>query len=315
MPILTIDGVPIAYTDTGAPAARPDAPAIVFGHGLLFGGWMFREQIDILRTHYRCVTIDWRGQGETPPAAGGYDMDTLTGDAIRLIRELGLAPAHWVGLSMGGFVGQRIAARHGHLLRSLTLLDTSAGAEEPNKIAEYKRLALALRLFGPTPILPRVRPHLFGPAFLADPANRAVLDEWAERLRRCDRAAVRKAVLGVADRTAVESEIPSISMPVLILVGADDVATPPARSRQLSTSIDGAQLHVIENCGHTSTLEQPTTITELLRRFLDTVDGGEPGTVARRGPSPLSGVRVRRWICRNAVRARRSREWAGSNVR
>src|SRR4051794_6302530 len=119
MAILQVNGVPIAYTDSGAPADRPDAATIVFGHGLLFSGWQFHEQIEALNDRYRCVTVDWRGQGDTPPTADGYDMDTLTGDAIGLIEQLGVAPVHYVGLSMGGFVGQRIAARRGELLRTL----------------------------------------------------------------------------------------------------------------------------------------------------------------------------------------------------
>src|ERR1700759_3685724 len=108
MPTLRINGTTVAYDDTGAPPDHPDAPTIVFGHGLLFSGWMFDAQISALRDRFRCVTIDWRGQGKTPPTtSGGYDMDTLTADAVGLIGGLGLGRVHYVGLSMGGFVGQR----------------------------------------------------------------------------------------------------------------------------------------------------------------------------------------------------------------
>ncbi|HEX3789665.1 MAG TPA: alpha/beta fold hydrolase [Pseudonocardiaceae bacterium] len=272
MSTVEINGSSISYTDTGAPTDLPDAPTIVFGHGLLFGGWMFRPQISVLRHRYRCVTIDWRGQGDTPATVGGYDMDTLTGDAIALISRLGTVPVHWVGLSMGGFVGQRIAAREGALLRSLTLLDTSAGPEEAAKVSEYKRLALVALLLGLRPVLGRVTPHLFGPTFLADPTSRTLIDEWAGRLTRLNRSGLRKAVLGVANRAPVEDEIAGIAAPTLVVVGADDTATPPARSESIAARIPGAQLHTVPNCGHTSTLEQPTVITELLEKFLATAD-------------------------------------------
>ncbi|WP_330255813.1 alpha/beta hydrolase [Nocardia sp. NBC_00565] len=272
MPTMIADGTPIAYTDTGTPPDRPDAATIVFGHGLLFGGWMFRSQIDVLREQYRCIAIDWRGHGETPPTAGGYDMDTLTHDAVEVIRGLRIAPVHWVGLSMGGFVGQRIAARHGELLRSLTLLDTSSEPEDPSKIGEYKRLALVLRLFGAKPILGRVASHLFGPDYLADTANAAVIAEWATHLARSNRAAVRKAVLAVADRAPVDREITAITTPTLVIVGADDKATPPPRSERIAELIPSARLHPIPNCGHSSTLEQPAAITAYLQEFLATVD-------------------------------------------
>ncbi|MGW5316126.1 alpha/beta fold hydrolase [Nocardia thailandica] len=272
MAVIPLRGVPIACVDTGAPPGRPDAPTVVFGHGLLFGGWMFRDQIATLRARYRCVTIDWRGHGLTPPTATGYDMDTLTGDALALLDHLDAGPVHWVGLSMGGFVGQRLAARHGDRLRSLTLLDTSAGPEDPAAAAEYARLAWALHRLGHRFVLPRAVPHLFGPVFLADPANEAVLAEWRARLRRCDRAATRRAVLAVARRDPVEHELPAVTVPTLVAVGADDRATPPPRAADLAARIPGARLHVVPACGHTSTLERSTEITALLRDFLAEAD-------------------------------------------
>ena len=268
MPTINVRGTVIGYTDSGAPDGLPDAPAIVFGHGLLFSGWMFHPQIAALRHRFRCVTIDWRGQGETPATPGGYDMDSLTADAMSLIAELGIAPVHWVGLSMGGFVGQRIAARHGELLRSLTLLDTSAEAEEPAKIAERKKLAVFQLFFGLRPILGRVKPLIFGRAFLADPASKGLQDEWLRRLRRSRRSGLRKALIGVAERASIEAEIGGITVPTLVVVGADDRATAPPHSERIAARITGAELRIIPDCGHSSTLEQPAAIIALLEEFL-----------------------------------------------
>jgi 3-oxoadipate enol-lactonase len=264
MPTLTANGATIAYHEEGPPGA----PVVLFGHGLLFGGWMFRPQIAALRDRYRCITLDWRGQGETPAAAGGYDMDTLASDAVALIDRLGIAPVHWVGLSMGGFIGQRVAARHPHLVRSLTLLDTSAAAEDRHAAREYKLLAGFQRLLGVKPLLNKVKPLLFGPAFLEDPASRPIIEEWVRRLTRTNRSALRQAVLGVADRAPVEPEIAGITVPTLVVTGADDRATPPDQARRIAALIPGAELHIIPDCGHTSTLERPSTITELLDAFL-----------------------------------------------
>lgn len=272
MAIVHVDGVPIACTDTGTPAGRPDAATVVFGHGLLFGGWMFRAQLESLQRDYRCVTIDWRGQGDTPPTAGGYDMDTLTADAVGVIRALDVGPVHWVGLSMGGFVGQRLGARHGDLLRSLTLLDTSARAEDPSKIGEYHRLAWALRWFGIRPVAGRVATHLFGPAFLASGTGKEIVREWSRRLTRIDRAGMRDAVHGVTERVAVDDELASVTVPTQVIVGADDTATPLSHADHIASLIPHAQLHTIPACGHTSSLEQPQAVTELLHGFLESVE-------------------------------------------
>ncbi len=267
------DGALIHYTDTGAAEGRPDAPTVFFGHGLLFSGWMFHPQIEALRESYRCLTIDWRGQGGSSAVRHGYDMDTLAADAAALIGHLGLAPVHYVGLSMGGFVGQRIAARHPQLVRSLTLLDTSAGPEDPDKIGQYRKLGAIYRVTGVRPLRKKVLPLMFGPAFLADPANAALIAEWEQRLAQCRRAGISRAVRGVTDRAGVDAEIGSIPVPTLVLVGADDVATPVAKSQSIAAKIPGARLEVIPDCGHTSTLEQPARVSRLIREFLDSLGG------------------------------------------
>ncbi|MCF6523384.1 alpha/beta fold hydrolase [Streptomyces sp. JJ36] len=274
MPTLRVNGVTLAYTDTGAPEDRPDAPTVLFGHGLLFGGWMFRHQIDALRRRYRCVALDWRGQGETPATRDGYDMDSLTADTAALVEELGTGPVHYAGLSMGGFVGLRLAARRGELLRSLTLLDTSADEEEPDEARRHRLLAAIYRAAGISPVRSRVLPLMFGPAFLASPASGPLIEEWTRRLSRLDRAAVRRAVLAVAARKPVRAELAAVSVPTLVVVGADDAATPPFRAERIAAGVAGARLEVVPDAGHSSTLEQPEAVTALLTEFLASVDPG-----------------------------------------
>jgi pimeloyl-ACP methyl ester carboxylesterase len=268
MPTFARDGATIHFADTQAPADRPDAPTVFFGHGLLFSGWMFHPQIAALRDEYRCVAIDWRGQGDSAATSGGYDMDTLADDAVGLLEDLGIAPVHYVGLSMGGFIGQRIAARRPELIRTLTLLDTSAGPEDPDKVSRYKLLGRIYRVTGIAPLKKAVLPLMFGPAFLADASHTQIIDEWQLRLSRSRRAGVSKAVVGVADRLPIEDEITRINAPTLVIVGADDLSTPPHKSVRIAERIPGARLEQIADCGHSSTLEQPVAVTTLLRNFL-----------------------------------------------
>ena len=268
MPTLQVGDASIAYTDTGAPPEHLDAPTIVFGHGLLFSGWMFHAQVDALSDRFRCVTIDWRGQGASPPPRGRYDMDTLTGDAVALIESLDAGPVHYVGLSMGGFVGQRIAARHGELLRSLTLLDTSADPEPPVSAVEDLAMAAVYPLVGIRPLFPIVVRLMFGPAFRNDPAAAPLIDEWRSRLEQTGRRGIARAVRGVALRKSVYAELDRISVPTLVIVGADDKPTPPAKARRIADRVPNARLEVVPQSGHSSTVEQPAAVTTLLSAFL-----------------------------------------------
>jgi pimeloyl-ACP methyl ester carboxylesterase len=268
MPKLAVDGATIAYRDSGVPAGVPDAPTIVFGHGLLFSGRMFDAQVAALSAGFRCVTVDWRGQGDSPPSRGGYDMDTLYDDAVALIEHLGVAPVHYVGLSMGGFVGQRLAARRPDLLRSLTLLDTSADREPLRTAVEDIAMATIYRYLGPGLLRRPVLRIMFGPVFLRDPASRPVTDEFIARLAGSDRAGVRRAIVAVATRKPVAGELHRVAVPTLVLVGADDRPTPPARARRIAERIRGARLEVVPECGHSSTVERPEEITRLIRDFV-----------------------------------------------
>ena len=258
----------INYSDTGVPAGKPDAPTIVFGHGLLFSGWLFHNQIEALRDAYRCVAIDWRGQGASNAPAGEYDMDTLTEDAVALINELGVDKVHYVGLSMGGFVGMRIAARHPELLRSLTLLDTSAMPEDKENVSSYRTLARAYRIIGIKPIAKKVYPIMFGSKSLSDPAMKPVVAEWISQLSRVNRSGMVKAIYGVVDRKGVEDELSNIKTPTLVVVGAEDAATPVHKSQAIAGRIGGARFEVVADAGHPSTMEKLAEITKLIRDFV-----------------------------------------------
>src|SRR5258708_37341847 len=146
MPRLQVDGADLHYQEAGR------GPALVFAHGLLWSSSMFRFQIAALRDRYRCIAFDFRGQGQSEVTRRGYDMDTLARDAAQLIEKLGAAPAHFVGLSMGGFIGMRLAARRRELLRSLVLMETAADSEPRLHHPKYKLMALSARLLGFGPL-------------------------------------------------------------------------------------------------------------------------------------------------------------------
>jgi pimeloyl-ACP methyl ester carboxylesterase len=268
MALIAVNGVQVNVEDTGPPPAKADAPTVVLGHGLLFSTTMWRHQIEALRGSYRCVAIDWRGQGLTPPTRSGYDMDTLYADAVAVIERLDVGPVHYAGLSMGGFVGLRLAARRPDLIRSLTLLDTSADPEDPEAVGQYRLLGRLWTVVGWRPLRSRVAPIMFSPAFLSTPEGKAVVEQWTREINGQTRRGITRAVFGVLERAGVADEVGAITAPTLVIVGSDDSATTRPRAEAIAAAIPGARLEVLPGVGHVSTLEAPDAVTELLVPFL-----------------------------------------------
>jgi 3-oxoadipate enol-lactonase len=265
MPKRRIHGAELEVQDVGT------GPAVCFSHGLLWDHHMFAPQIEALRSKYRCVAWDHRGQGQSEvPPTRSVTIEQVTSDAIALIEELGLAPVHFVGLSMGGFVGMRIAARRPELVRSLSLLETAADPEPPKHLPRYRLLALLARIFGMRGFLvDRVMKIMCAPSFLADPANQARVAELRAMMAGNDRSVV-KAVYGVLEREGVEHELPQIRCPVLVLRGTEDKAIARERAHRLA-ELTKARWIEIPGAGHTSSLEKPEAVTSALQDFLDSV--------------------------------------------
>ncbi len=264
MPHVNVNGASLYYESHGT---GPET--IVFAHGLLWSGDMFAAQVAALSSRYRCVTFDFRGQGRSEVTRDGYDMDTLSRDAAELIEALSLGPCHFAGLSMGGFVALRLAARRPELLRSVILLETSAEAEPAENVPKYRRLAFVGRWLGFGLVADRVMPIMFGRTYLNDPARAAERRGWRDRLVRNDRVGIGRAVTGVVDREAILPELDRVQLPALVVVGDEDVATVPAKAERIHQAIRGSQLVVIPRAGHSSTIEEPAAVNAAIAAFLD----------------------------------------------
>jgi pimeloyl-ACP methyl ester carboxylesterase len=227
--------------------------------------------VQFFRDRYRVVRYDHRGQGRSAkPKVPSIDIETLYGDAVALIEKLGLAPCHFVGLSMGGFVALRLAARRPDLLRSCILIGTSADPE--TNAASYRRLNLVARYVGVRPVIDRVMPTMFGRTFMTDPKRAAERAEWRTRLASLDRS-IWRAVDGVIEREGVHNELTAIAVPTLVLVGEEDVATTPEMAHRIHLAIPNSRFVQLPEAGHTSTVESPERVNVAMAEFLDGLPG------------------------------------------
>lgn len=267
MPTITIDNADIYYEDS-APNDTVK-PVIVFAHGLLWNTRIYDKQVAHFADEYRCIAFDFRGQGQSQVTKDGYDMDTLADDAIGLLEALNVESCHYAGLSMGGFVGQRIAIKRPELLKSLTLIDTSADPEDSNNIPEYEKLVAAIRWLGMKRVSKKVMPIMFGSTFLTDKARKRDQKDWLAILNSNRKAGVVKATMGVIERQGTYEQLVDITTPTLIIVGDEDVATPYAKAERMHFAIAGSKFAVIKGAGHTSTVEEPEQVIKVMSYFLD----------------------------------------------
>ena len=270
---LEVNGVGLHVEDGGG-----DGPPVLFSHGLLLSSRLWDAQVEALQGRYRCIRYDHRGQGQSADGVErSIGMDTCAADAAALIEALGAAPCHFVGLSMGGFVGLRLALRRPELLRSLALLETSADPE--THALKYRLLNLVARRVGLWAVVDRVMPILFGRTFLSDPARAGEVAAWRGRIR-ANRRSIWRAVNGVIERAGVQGELAQVQLPTVVVVGDEDVATVPATAERLVAGIRGARLVRLPRAGHSSPVEAPVAVTEALRSFFESVEAARPPATA-----------------------------------
>lgn len=262
MPEIEVNGVKLYYQEIGT-----GKETVVFSHGLLWSHKMFQAQVNLLSSSFRVIAYDHRGQGQSE-VKGPFDMDTVAEDAAALIQQLCDGPVHFAGLSMGGFVGMRLAARYPKLIKSLILMETSANSEPVENLPKYKTLNGIVKWLGVIPpVASKVMAIMFAESWLSNPSNSALIKNWKKELSS-NKKTITSPVEGVIYRKGVEDELSNISCPTMILVGDEDVATKPEKAKYIQMRIAGAKLHVIPGAGHSCCIEKPNEVNRLISDWL-----------------------------------------------
>ena len=263
MPTIKVNGVNLFYKESGS---GPET--IVFSHGLLMDHTMFEPQRAAFEKQYRVIAYDHRAQGQSEDIGSGYDMSSIADDATMLIRALKAAPCHFVGLSMGGFAGMRVAAHHPELIRTLTLMNTTGTKEKLLNRIKYAFLAQMVKIFSPAPFTPIAVKELFGQTTRRSAERRPMLEQWTGKLRARPRNIARSLSAVMNRREFRASEMAAILCPTLIITGEEDTAQPPRNSESLIAGIRGARLVTIPGAGHSSALEQPEAVIAAMQELL-----------------------------------------------
>jgi len=252
--VATSHGHNIGYVEAGGGEATP----IVFLHGVGSDKSVWRPQLEHFAKTRRAIAFDYPGYGESDAAIQGTTRDDYAAAILSAMDALGIAEAHICGLSLGGIVA--IAIDHLAPARCASLILADTFAAHPEGRAIYDR---SIAASGNLRAMAEARVDLL----LAQPADPAVRSEVVETMSRIDPAAYRIGAEAVwlADQRARAG---AIAKPTLVLVGNQDLVTPPELSSDLADRIPGARMQVIENAGHLSNLEQPDAFNRAVDEFL-----------------------------------------------
>ncbi|ESQ73995.1 alpha/beta fold hydrolase [Asticcacaulis sp. AC402] len=266
MPYLQVRGASIYYEEKGV-----GSETVVFIHGLMLASESFDAQIGALRSHYKIIAFDLRGQGQSQKTKDKLDLDSLAEDAVFIIENFSSSPVHVVAFSMGTFIAMRVAARRPELVRSICLIGPSADAEEAENLPKYRKLINFVRIFGPRLVANRLMMILFGDTFLTAADRKPQRQRWRKVVERLPRA-LHRAAAASAHRNAITSELQNITAPALIVSGEEDRPISPERARVVHAAIKNARFIAFEKTGHAVMIERPNEFNVALLDFLMAVD-------------------------------------------
>lgn len=256
MRVLEANGVKLNWREDGDPAGVP----VVFANSLGTDLRLWDQILPLLPAGLRIIRFDKRGHGlsDCPPAP--YAMEDLVSDAEALLDGLGISDCVFVGLSIGGMIGQGLAARRPDLIRALVLSNTAA---KMGDAAMWQARIDAIRAGGIEALADAVMERWFSPAFLARPE----LTAWRNMLTRTPVEGYIGCCHAIAGADLTEST-KALTLPTLAIAGREDGASPPDLVRGTAAMIAGSRFTVIDGAGHLPCVEDPAAYAALLTDFL-----------------------------------------------
>lgn len=250
----------VTVGDTIVEVSGEGAP-LVFVHGFTTTAEFWREQIEAFSARHQMIRINLPGHGCSPrPEDRNYTIDAFVEDVLEVYRALAIDPAVLIGLSMGGTVAQTFALSYPERVKALVLV--GATPHGLGSDVNVDNVLKAIEDLGVVTASQTVIERSFGSA-----ASRALIDFAKKEVAQTPAFVARQAIasLNASDSRA---KLGDIRVPTLVIVGEEDIITPPKESQILAEGIPNSRLYNIPAAGHFPMLEQPNTFNQLLGEFL-----------------------------------------------
>jgi 3-oxoadipate enol-lactonase len=260
---VTVNGIMIHYSLDGAERA----PVVTLSHSLATNLSMWEPQMEALLKSYRVLRYDTRGHGKTETPQGVYSLQMLAEDALGLLRALGIEKTIFMGISMGGMIGQVLGLMASEALSGLILCDTSSRIPAEARPVWSERIETVQKKGMESQVESTIE-RWFTPGY------RDKNPEVVKRVESMIRATSVQGYIGCAHAIReldLTEKIGDISVPTLILVGEDDPGTPVSASEEIQERIKGSELVVLKSAAHLSNIEQSEAFNKAVLGFLRSV--------------------------------------------
>ena len=236
---------------------------LVLIHGLGGNNQTWETQVPILSQHYQVLTWDVRGHGQSDKPEGDYSAELFASDLAALLRTRGIGSAIVLGHSMGGVIALRFALDFPSLCDAL-IVSSSSAEVNPQATKYWQDLAAAVVKKG-IEVVPFEPTRVFSKGFVE--RNPEAVEEFARKRPVNEPSCYARAALAMSSYN-FNDELGRIQCPTLIVVGDEDVVTPPGGSVKLGRLILGSKLIILKECGHVSYVEQPDAFSTVVLEFL-----------------------------------------------
>ncbi len=254
--------VALAHREDG----DPDGPPVLLSPSLGTTWEMWDELVAVLAPTYRVVRYDTRGHGRSPVVPGPCTVDDLTSDVLALADALGIDRFGFVGLSLGGAIGQALATSYGDRLTAAVLCCTVPSFGDP---ATWRERAALVRAEGMGVLAEPTEGRWFTDGFRA--SRRDQVDRFLAMITGTDPEGYASCCEALATFD-VTARLGDIRTPTRVVAGAQDPVAPPSACRAMAAAIPGADLVVIEDASHIASVAQPEAfhhaVTEHLEKHL-----------------------------------------------
>ncbi|MGE0766212.1 MAG: alpha/beta fold hydrolase [Hyphomicrobiaceae bacterium] len=248
-----------------------DGPVVCFTHSLSSDGGMWAEQLPpLLADGWRVLRLDMRGHGGSDPVEGDYSMAALADDVALSLDALGIARVHYIGLSIGGMLGQAFAIGHGERLLSSMLCDTAPATPPGGKEAWGPRIETVKRANSLEPLGDATMERWFTDAF--KPRRRARWEEIRSTIVNTTPAGYLGCAAAILDFDFL-AKLPGVTVPTLVVCGDDDQGTPPAGNKRIAELVPGARYEEISNARHFPNVEHPDVFNRIMLGWLSSRRG------------------------------------------